>query len=168
MDVERTEVELLGGLDAVHLRHHAVAADAADVEAVQPDPREVRFDVDAGFELDEVGDVLDEAALDGRGVDDRHGAGRLLDRHGIERAADRDAVEVVLGIVGVALGLRRRRGGVCGLAWSGVVEVWANDGSGDRAANAARRNARVRAAARRRQCELMGGVFLSEAVLAQD
>ena len=50
--VERAEVELLGRLDPVDLRHDPVAADAADVEAVRADAREVRLDVDAGLEGD--------------------------------------------------------------------------------------------------------------------
>ena len=78
MDVERPEVELLGGLDAVHLGHHAVAADAADVEAVQADAVRFGLDVDAGLELHQVGDVLDQPPLDRLGVDHRHRARRLL------------------------------------------------------------------------------------------
>ena len=74
--VERSEVELLRRLHAVHLGHHAVAADAANVEAVEPEAGDIVLDVDAGLVLDEVGEVPDQAFLHRLAVDDRDRAGR--------------------------------------------------------------------------------------------
>jgi hypothetical protein len=115
--VERTEVELLRGLDAVDQRHHAIAADAPDVEAVQACARQVGVDVDAGLELDQIGGVLNQTAIDRLGVDHGDGARRVLQRFRVERGADRHRIEKAAELFGVILfrrgGLRvRGRGGL--------------------------------------------------------
>ena len=93
VDVERAEVELLGGLDPVHQGHHAVPADAADVEAVEPEAGHVVLDVDARLVLHEVGEVLDHPFLDRLAVDDRHHARRVPHRGRAQGGGDGDRIE---------------------------------------------------------------------------
>ena len=121
MHVERAEVELLRGLDAVDQGHHAVPADAADVEAVESEPGHVVLDVDSRLVLHEVREVLDHPFLDRLAVDDRHHARRIPDRSRPERGGDGDGIEEGRRLIGRRLGgglgsgrvpgVRRRAGG---------------------------------------------------------
>ena len=116
VDVEGPEVELLRRLDAVHLRHHPVSADTADVEAVETEPGHAVCDIDARFVLDEVGEILDEAILDGLAVDDRDHARGLPDRRRPQGRRDGHGIQesrrIIDGRCGAVfwIGLRLRGG----------------------------------------------------------
>ncbi len=78
MHAERPEGELLRRLNAVHLRHHAIPADAEDVEAVETKTGHIVFNVHARFVLDEVGQVLEQAPLDGLAESRIPGSSRMI------------------------------------------------------------------------------------------
>ena len=114
MDVERPEVELLRVRYAVDLGQDAVAADAADVEAVEPQTGRVAFDVDAGFVLHEVRDVLVQVILDVFVGDDGDVSGGVAQRGRNVARGDGYLVEegrVAGGICGLCLRLAGGRGG---------------------------------------------------------
>ena len=110
MDVERPEVELLRRLHPVHLGHHPVAADAPDVEAVEPEAGDVVLDVDARLVLDEIGKVPDQAFLHRLAVDDRNHARRLSHRRGTKRRRHGHRIQEGEGIVGWLNIVRVRNG----------------------------------------------------------
>ena len=112
MDVERAEVELLRRLDAVDQGHHAVAADAADVEAVEPEAGHAVLDVDARLVLHEVGEVLDHPFLNRLAVDDRHHPRRVPHRGRPEIGGDGHGIEEGRRFIGRRFGVGLGRGRV--------------------------------------------------------
>ncbi len=115
MDVERTEVELLRGLNAVDHRHDAVPADAADVEAVQSEPGHAVLDVDARLVLHEVREVLDHPFLDRLAVDDRDHPRGVPHRGRPQRRRDCDGIEKGERVIGRPPAVAFRIGGRTGV-----------------------------------------------------
>ena len=102
----RAEVESLRRADAVDLHQHAVAADAADVEAFiagaprgsdrRPEACRRAADGDAGFEAHEVLDVGGELVGDVLAGDDSDGGWRFLLQHRRAGGGDGDAAGLLL------------------------------------------------------------------------
>ena len=138
----RTETEAVGNAHAVDLDQHAVAADAADVEAVVTraagraergaEACGLALDADAGFETDEVADVGDHLVGDLLVALDRHSDRNVLGLHRRARRGDDDLVLAGNPIVAVIV-LRKGRGsgggerkaqrGACGEAECGRTAI---------------------------------------------